>query len=435
MDGQQTHPVVDRLRHAVDTLLSAELSTLGSTEVTALLADLEVQRRRLEALDQQVVAEADRRGLAYDYAAATPAALLSGLLPITPHEARARVARARDLGPRRGLTGEPLDPILPATAAAVRAGQISPGHVQVITECLDAIPARVSVEASGPAEQFLVEAARVEHPGQLRKTAAMLLARIDPDGIEPRDEDIDRSRGFGLRKHQDGTSTPTGRFTPELTAMWETVLDSLAAPQPGPGGEPDTRTGAQRRHDAVAETLSRILRSGTLPEAGGVPVTVLIRTTATDLASGTGVAVTSHGTPISVSRLLQISGDAALLAAVCTDTGGIMSYGRQRRLASQGQRLALALRDGGCSFPGCDRPAAWTEVHHIIAWLDLGPTDIDNMCLLCRYHHRHFQALGWEVSMHHGTPLWRPPAWLDPQRKPIRNTVHHLDDIHFRPVA
>ena len=109
----------------------------------------------------------------------------------------------------------------------------------------------------------------------------------------------------------------------------------------------------------------------------------------------------------------------------------MLAYGRERRLASKGQRLALAARDGGCCFPGCDRPAAWTEVHHIIPWLTGGPTDLDNMCLLCRYHHRHFETLGWHVGMIDNLPWWRPPATIDPHRRPTRNTAHHLDDIRF----
>lgn len=435
MNGRQTIFGIEQLHRAVDGLLGTDTGALPGSELTGLLAALEVQRRRLEAVDQLLIAEIDLRGLAGEYARGSTANLLTHLLRVTPGEARIRVQRAGDLVPRRALTGEPLPPILPGTADAIRAGDIGPGHVAVIADCLDAIPPSISYEASGPAEALLIEAARHEHPGQLRKTAAMLLARLDPDGIEPREEEAERSRAFGLRKHRDGTATPTGRFTPEVTAMWETVLDSLAAPQPsGPEGERDTRSGAQRRHDAVADALTRLLRSDTLPEAGGVPVTILIRTTREDLQSGNGVAVTSHGTPLSISRLVKISGEASLLAAVCADTGGILDYGRERRLASKGQRLALAARDGGCSFPGCDRPPAWTEVHHIIPWLELGPTNIDNMCLLCRYHHRNFETFGWQLFMHDDMPWWRPPGWIDAHRKPIRNTAHHLDDIQFAKV-
>lgn len=433
MAGRQTVLGVEQLDRAVDTLLATEASSLRAADLTGLLVDVEVVRRKLEALDQLLVAEIDRQGLAGEYGRGSTPNLLTHLLHVSPGEGKVRVARARDLGPRRGMTGEPLEPILPVTAEAVRAGAIGSGHVSVIAEFLDALPTKLSLDTSALAEDFLVNAAQHEHPGQVRRTAAALLARLDPDGVEPREEEAERGRGFGLRKYRDGTSTPTGRFTPEVTAMWEAVLDSLAAPHKSGDGEPDTRSAEQRRHDAVAEVLARVLRSGTLPESGGVPVTVLIRTSLADLQGDTGIAVTSHGTQISISKLLEMSGDGHVLSAVCSDTGGILSFGRERRLASKGQRFALAGRDGGCCFPGCDRPPAWTEVHHIIGWNRGGHTSIDNMCLLCRYHHRHFERLGWEVSIQDGVPRWRPPTWIDPERQPVRNTTHHLDDIEFRP--
>jgi hypothetical protein len=117
---------------------------------------------------------------------------------------------------------------------------------------------------------------------------------------------------------------------------------------------------------------------------------------------------------------------------IFNDAGGILAFGRTRRLASKGQRLALVARDGGCCFPGCERPAAWTEVHHIHEWIDGGHTDIDNMCLLCRFHHREFAKRGWEVFMSgDGVPLWIPPSFIDPDRRPIRNTAHHQRDLNF----
>jgi hypothetical protein len=211
----------------------------------------------------------------------------------------------------------------------------------------------------------------------------------------------------------------------------EAVFDSLAAPQPSGAGEPDARSGAQRRHDALAAALTRILRSGELPDCGGVPVTILARTTLAELQAMTGVAATGHGQQLSIAKLLQMAGDAAVIPVVCNDAGGILAYGRERRLATRGQRLALAARDGGCCFPGCDRPASWTEVHHVQSWLAGGGTDVDNLCLLCRYHHRHFEAAGWELLMINGVPWWRPPGWLDREQRPIRNTAHHPPDMVF----
>jgi hypothetical protein len=317
----------------------------------------------------------------------------------------------------------------------------------VIIGCLEHIPAGVAPAAGPVAEQVLLEAAEHEHPGALARTAALLLARLDPDGREPRDEELERRRGFTLTKRPDGSARPSGSWTPELTAAWDAILDSLAAPVPAADGVADERSPAQRRHDAMAEAAMRLLRSDTLPAAGGVPISILAVTTVTELfprtgtgaatstitgadaraAAGAGLAMTGHGELISLERLLRCAGDAEIVPVVLDQAGGVLAYGRGRRLASRGQRLALAARDGGCSFPDCDRPAAWTEVHHVIQWNRDGPTDLDNMCLVCRYHHREFERRGWQVQMTRGRPEWIPPPWIDPEQRPRTNTVHHRE--------
>jgi hypothetical protein len=418
---------VQQLRAGIDALLAADLSGLSGPEVTELLTAVEAQRRRLPAVDHKVLAEAGERSLAGDYGRTSTADLLVTLVRVSPAEAKRRVADATDLGPRRAVTGELLPPLLPRLTAAVQAGDLSPDHTAVILRCLDKIPADIAAEAVPVAEQLLVRTARHEHPAALARTAFVLLARLDPDGAQPRDDAIERSRGFTLIKRPDGSAIPRGLLTPDVTAAWETILDTLAVPRPAEDGLPDDRSAGQRRHDAIGEAARRLLRSDTLPPAGGTPVTILATTTMTELATGTGLATTGHGAAVSIAQLLDMATDAALIPVVLTDTGGILSYGRARRLATCGQRLALAARDHGCTFPGCDRPAAWTEVHHITAWTDGGPTDVDNMCLLCRYHHREFQRRGWQVQMHDGIPQWIPPPWIDPERRPRRNTSHHSE--------
>src|SRR5438067_13686329 len=122
MDAGTVEEAVALLRAAVDGLLNASLSAQSSVEVTSLLAALETERRRLEAVDQRVLAEVTERGIAGDYARTSPADLLITTLRVSPAEARARLARARDLGPCRSVVGERLEPILPTAAAAIEAG-------------------------------------------------------------------------------------------------------------------------------------------------------------------------------------------------------------------------------------------------------------------------------------------------------------------------
>jgi hypothetical protein len=431
MDGTGAGDGLATLRAGIDQLLSGELSALSSTELTSLVSALEAERRRLEAVDQRLVAELAERGVAGEYGRTSTGDLLVTLLRVSPAEAKARVARARDLGPRHALVGTPLPPLLPIVSAAMRAGEISPAHANVITACVDRIPADIAHEAAPVAEQMLVEAARHEHPGLLAKTAALLLARIDPDGAEPRDRDLERRRDIGLTKYADGSSTVRGRLVPDVTAALETLFDALAAPRPAQDATPDDRTPGQRRHDALGEALMRLLRSDTLPASGGTPVTILATTTIKELTEGVGTARTGHGDQLSIQQLLDMACEAEVIPVVFNDAGGILAFGRARRLASRSQRLVLAARDGGCSFPECDRPAAWTEVHHVLPWIELGTTDVDNMCLLCRFHHREFEKHGWAVQLRDGVPEWIPPPWLDPEQRPRRNTAHHLPDIEF----
>ena len=121
------------LRAAVDGLLTAQLTPLSGVEVTALLADVETQRRRLDVVDQRLLAETSERQPGRSIRGSSTAALLVSLLRITPAQARARLNRARDLGPRRTVTGQPLEPIFPLLAAAHHDGTISAGHADVIT--------------------------------------------------------------------------------------------------------------------------------------------------------------------------------------------------------------------------------------------------------------------------------------------------------------
>jgi HNH endonuclease len=91
-----------------------------------------------------------------------------------------------------------------------------------------------------------------------------------------------------------------------------------------------------------------------------------------------------------------------------------LDVGRTSRVVQPAQRAALAVRDGGCVFPDCDRPLGWCEAHHLIHWLDAGPTDLDNLALLCRAHHRAVHEGGWRLAR---DPDGRLTA-IPPRRRP-----------------
>jgi len=166
----------------------------------------------------------------------------------------------------------------------------------------------------------------------------------------------------------------------------------------------------------------RLLRSGTLPDAGGTPATVIVTIPEGDLVARRRWGVSSDGTVLSAETVVDVADEAEVYPTVVSPTGVVLQLGRTRRLATLGQTMALVARDGGCSFPGCDRPPEWCERHHVRAWVDGGRTDLDNLTLLCAWHHHNFAGRGWTCLMVDGLPAWVPPRWVDPDQRPLRNT-------------
>jgi len=187
--------------------------------------------------------------------------------------------------------------------------------------------------------------------------------------------------------------------------------------------EEDLRTHGQRTHDALEEICDQTLRAGTVAGAGGTPATVIVTITAENLRDKVGYGTTTDGTLIPTPQLLQLAAEADIIPAVLNHTGAVLNLGRTRRIASNAQTYALIARDKGCSFPACDRGPEWSERHHITAWIDGGKTDLDNLTLLCKYHHHHFTTGGWTCHINNNRiPEWTPPIWLDRHQKPLINS-------------
>ena len=176
-------------------------------------------------------------------------------------------------------------------------------------------------------------------------------------------------------------------------------------------------------HDALEDVCDRLLRTDTaVPDAGGTPATVVITLDLADLPDKTGYAVASDGTLISTEKALDLADQADVYFAVVNAMGVPLHLGRSRRIATRSQTIALIARDRGCSFPGCDTAPEWTERHHVIPWSEGGATDLDNLTLVCGYHHHNFLSTGWDCEINpDGLPEWRPPWHVDRERKPMIN--------------
>jgi hypothetical protein len=407
---------------AITELAGCSFSSVADDDLLEVLRLAERARRQLEALDHVLIAELEARNLPGRYVLRGSKQLLAGLLTLSPAESGARVRHARELGPRTSLTGERLAPLLPVAAAARAEGAITARQAEVIISAIARLrAAQLPVERQADAEAFLVEQARRFDATTLAGIARRLLDTLDPDGRLAEERSQQRRRFLSCVPNGDGMHRLTGDLDAETAALAMTVLHSLAAPKPSASGEHDERTAGQRMHDAFRAVLKLALRSGELPAAGGVPATVLITMTAEQFRTGTGLAATSYGQKLSVDQALRLADQAAIAWIVHNSKGGILDYGTTRRVATDKQTLALIARDQGCSFPGCADPPEWTERHHIIPWREGGQTDLDNLCLLCDYHHDRIDTGGWQITMRDGVPWFIPPAWLDPEQRPQRN--------------
>jgi hypothetical protein len=414
---------VKQLAAAVDALLELDLTQLDRDELLELVRGVEVQRRRLPVLDHALIAELDVRGVAGEFAARDTRTLVREVLRLSPREAKARYEAAVDLGPRRSLSGEALPPLLPIVVAAQADGLISAEHARVIGKTIEALPAPVEAEHGAEVEARLVADAGRFDPSVVARIGRHLLELLDPDGALTDDARQERRRHASLTNNRDGSGELHAHLTPAALARWQAVLDPLAAPRPAEDGQPDPRTPGQRLHDALADAAGLLLASDGLPPSGGTPATVLLTMTLDQLESRTGLVTTAHGGTITVDEALRLAGQAEIIPIVL-DKAGILAYGHARRTASTSQRFALAARDRGCSFPGCDAPPGWTQTHHIREWADGGTTDLDNLTLICGHHHREHARRGWTVTIRHGMPWWTPPEHADPTQTPTRNTIH-----------
>ena len=420
--------------------LDAVLGRIAGLDYTGLtvpeLLELQSRRERLScaatAVDHQILAALQTQTTPKAIGAKNWAEVLRIRLRISSLEAHRRLRHAALLGPRRGLTGEPLEPVYADLAKAQSAGAINTEHIAVIIEFFTNLPTWIDTLTRTQCEQDLVAAARNSTPKQLKEAADHTLFLLDQDGPEPDDTERDRKRGFNLGKQQsDGTSVVSGTLTPEARALYEAWAVKFAArgmgnpadPQPCMSGTPtqeqidnDQRTPAQRRHDALV-TMMRLALSGELGEHNGFPVTIVATCTLEQLEDRAGVAQTHTGGRLPVKDLLNLAAQAGAdhYLTVYDRHRTIPLYlGRARRTASTGQRLAMFSREGGCTHPECTVSAAGCQAHHATTdWIHGGQTDITDMALACGPHNRLATDGGWDTTMKNGRAHWKPPPLLD----------------------
>ncbi|WP_156744132.1 DUF222 domain-containing protein, partial [Mycobacterium sp. 1164985.4] len=230
MAAEQISQRIAAMDRELSAMVAESFDTLSTAEQLAVVAEWERFTRRQAVVGHRLVAGLQAAPLA-EVGEHSVASALTVLLRISKAEATRRVAEARELAPRRAMTGETLQAELAHTAAAVEKGLVGAEHVRVIRRFFTKeIPASTPFDVREAAEAQLADLASKHTPGELRAAAQRLAAYLNPDG-DFSDELRAAQRWLRVgRQRLDGMSELRGQIDPATRAALEAVLAVWAAP-------------------------------------------------------------------------------------------------------------------------------------------------------------------------------------------------------------
>jgi hypothetical protein len=331
---------------------------------------------------------------------------------------------------------------LPLITAAYATGQLSYSKVRAITRItgcdtatLTRIAAEIAAGTSGlrhttvtdpeTAERVLLNVALSGTASHLESVVRAVRRCHTPPA------DLAARRSLSWQWDEDGCLVLRARLTPDAGAELVAAVEALVpAPAPiSPPAEPSppdleergreqepgpaTDRVAARRADALLTLITHGTTSGADPDGSGQ----VERGTAqviVHLDASTGTARLAGGPEVAASTAERLACDARVQVLLDDRTGNRMYLGRNRRLATPAQIAALTVRDGDrCQFPGCTH-TRYLHAHHVQHWLHGGRTDVDNLILVCSFHHRLIHDHGYRI--HRLPDRWE---FLRPDSSPI----------------
>jgi len=357
------------------------------------------------------------------------------------------------------ITGQTIPPRYPHLGAALDDGAIGVDAAVAIVSNLDQASPRAHPDDVAYAEEVVVDFARTAPADLVRTLAIKCRDRLDTDGIEPRERELVRRRKVSITELANGMHRLLWDLDPLTCASVRSFLDGYVdtvfrTGRQGQSGSDPGRAGAEPPGSLFAEptlveelrdsrSRATLLSDAMLALFGHVSncthtvsplpkTTLVVRLSLDDLLSGLGEArLDGIDQPISAGTARRMAADAGIIPIVMGGPSEILDLGREQRLFTKKQRLAIGESYSGCA--ACGRPAAWTELHHI-DWFarDGGATNLENAIPLCASDHHAVHANGWEISVHGGIARFIPPNSVDAFRTPRRGSVLPRVEFHRR---
>lgn len=377
-----TAHVLADVERGLDAIDHAARTGLGDEDRLGLVESARRVARRVEALLATLVGEAEKADSAMK-ARRTPLPSLLAATATEKKEAPALVRAGRALAE------------LPRVREAALAGSVSMPQARSIERVLGELAPALSDDQRVAAEAALIARVPGRSAEQLAKLGPEVLAEVAPAVVVTRSGRLE-ARSLRARERrslsfweEDGSTHFRGSLPAADAAPLVKLIDAhLEEDRRANRRRDDLRTPEQRRADALVALLAVHQQGRISPSGGGDRPRVVVLLDHQALREGTeGAGVLDTGEELAPGDLRRLCCDAEILPAVLGGASELLDLGRAQRLVSDAQRAALALRDGGCIFPGCDLPSARAQAHHIVPWEVGGPTDLPNLCLLCPTHH------------------------------------------------
>nr|WP_228489312.1 HNH endonuclease signature motif containing protein [Raineyella fluvialis] len=340
---------------------------------------------RLRILAGVLVAETEAHGSDLAVTGLGVVSWLADTRRMTSREVWALVHEGRDLA------------ALPALRAAGLAGTVSPQQARAISQVIVQLPDDLGPDQLRQAERDMIGYAGQFDSHGLSTLSQHLLEVLAPEIIEEQEAKRLERELRRARKNRELTLTDDGHGSVQIKGKLPVLAAQTLITQIDALVERDRRraldaldplaeelTPTMRRADALVALAEAAALHGDAPLHGGdrprIVVTIPEERLRDRAATGGLIATGERIAPADLRRLCC---DADVLPVVLGGEGQVLDVGREHRLVTPPIRTALTVRDGGCAFPGCDRPPAACHAHHIIPWQEGGSTSLDNLVLVC----------------------------------------------------
>lgn len=431
---------ISRLRDASSRCASAvelEIAHASDDALLGVQTELAAARRFVDAAAAVVAAEVARRsrrelgytGLAQRKGARTPELLIQTITGSTAADARQLVRVGTMMADAIVHRRDPMTPVaqpwLAVVAAALSAGAVSASAADAIREGLGKPADDVTAESLALAATRLVAQSATVTVERLAMLARAARDELDCAGVALRESQRRERRYLRLVPLSDGMTRITGLLDPESAAVISSAVDAATSPRRGGPRFVDPRLMADAKRmieddrsteqialDALVELVDVAVRSRNSAVLAARRPDVRVIVTQGDLDRRAGVGfIEGQTASVSIETVERAACDGGLVPILFYDDGSALNLGRSQRLHNSRQRRVIAVRDGGCLAPGCERPPSWCEVHHITEYAAGGKTDLADGILLCRHHHLLVHNLGWKVTRDaRGYLLGAPPG-------------------------